>query len=516
MGSAGVSPARRAALYIFLALGCLYAATGRFFIDNIDGETMYLTTRAMAQGRLWVEPELTTKLNLWPGRDGHLFSVHSVLSSVAALPFYYIGLGLTKLVPQLPQPFVLRAFYLLGPMLYTAATAAWLLLLLCNMGFSLRRSAFVALAYALGTLALPYAKYPFSEPLSALLTLGATWFAWRTYKAGGADTPVCESGGADTPVCPCRSAAWMGLFLGLAFLARHANAIIVPFFLLFILLSARPRTAALKPLIAACATFALGAAAWLWFNYARFGNPFMTGSETADFLQMQKPNTLRAAAFLLFSPGKGLFFYAPVMIMATIGFPYLYRRLPLFTLLIGTVTLAHLLFYASWPYYLGDWCWGPRFLVDILPLWIIPLAALPFARRWLRRTTYALLAISIVIQLLAVCIFYTRYFDVVVAEHGHVNWSYQQPLRTPLLGALRTARELRWYRLDRAQITSASRPGEGLKTEMRATLDLWPVYAWRFGMPWPIWLIWALQLALGALFLYKLHLITRQSAGATT
>ncbi|MEI6502325.1 MAG: hypothetical protein WCP21_15025, partial [Armatimonadota bacterium] len=84
--------ARRAAVTTFLALVCLYAATGRYFIDNIDGETMYLTTRALAQGRLWVIPEMTNKLNLWPGVGGHQYSVHSVFTSVAALPLYYAGL----------------------------------------------------------------------------------------------------------------------------------------------------------------------------------------------------------------------------------------------------------------------------------------------------------------------------------------------------------------------------------------------------------------------------------------
>lgn len=109
------SPARprKAAWLLFLALLLLYASTGRYFIDNIDGETMYLTTRAITQGRLWIVPEMTEKLNVWPGLGGHNYSVHSVLMSVAGLPLYYVGLAVTKLMPRLPEGLVLRAFWLL-------------------------------------------------------------------------------------------------------------------------------------------------------------------------------------------------------------------------------------------------------------------------------------------------------------------------------------------------------------------------------------------------------------------
>ena len=512
-------PARRAALTVFFALLCLYAATGRYFIDNIDGETMYLTTRALAQGRLWVIPEMTDKLNLWPGVGGQKYSVHSVFTSVAALPLYYVGLAVAKAAPHVPEGLILRAFWLLGSPLYTAATAAWLLLLLVQMGFSLRRSLFVTLVYGVGTMAFPYAKYPFSEPLSAILTIGATWFAWQAWSATSAP------GGDDEADALARlsragcAAAWCGLFLGLAFLTRHANAVIVPFYLVFLLLAGRRCAPAswwrtLQPALAAAATFALGAAAWLWFNHARFGNVLMTGSETNDFLEMQKPNTILSTLVLLFSPGKGLILYSPIMIAATAGFAALYRRLPHFTLLLGSVLLAHTLFYASWPYYLGDWCWGPRFLVDILPLWIIPLAALPLRRRT-RPLVLGLVTLSIAVQVLAVCIFYMRYFDCVAAEHGYINWVYEQPLRTPFLGALRTARELRWYRLDVNQImAAAARPGEDLKTEMRATLDLWPVYAYRLGLPPALWLIWALQLALAAALFLRLVQTARRSEPA--
>ena len=497
--------AHQAARLLFLALLLLYASTGRYFIDNIDGETMYLTTRAIAQGRLWIVPEMTEKLNVWPGLGGHSYSIHSVFMSFAGLPLYYLGLAVTKLAPGLPEGLVLRAFWLLGPMLYTAMTGAWLLLLLSRMGFGLRRSMAVAMVYGVATMAFPYARYSFSEPMSALLTLGATWFAWRVWEASEDQSAKHKQA----------AAAWCGAFLGMALLARHANAVVVPLYMLFLLLAGwrqrdRAMWSRLAPVLIAVATFAIGLAAWMWYNYARFGHVLMTGSETQDFVQMQKPNPLRAAAFLIFSPGKGLFFYCPIMIAATVGFVWLYRRLPQFTLLLGSVIAAHTLFYAAWPYYLGDWCWGPRFLVDLLPLWIIPLAAVPLTRRS-KPVLTGLVGLSLAVQLLAVGVFYMRYFDRVVEEHGHVNWVYQSPERTPLLGALQTARELRWSRLDLGQVLAgAARPGEGLKTELRTTLDIWPAYAWRFGLPWIAWLVWGLQMAVVVWLLGRLNAITSQ------
>jgi hypothetical protein len=99
-------------------------------------------------------------------------------------------------------------------------------------------------------------------------------------------------------------------------------------------------------------------------------------------------------AGLLFSPGRGLFFYSPVLLLVFLTrSSSLPRRVWLIAVLFP---IAHILLYSKWPMWWGGHCFGPRLLTDITPclvLLLIPALAMP-------RTFGALLALSIGVQFL--------------------------------------------------------------------------------------------------------------------
>ncbi len=136
------------------------------------------------------------------------------------------------------------------------------------------------------------------------------------------------------------------------------------------------------------ATAAIGLA-----NFVRFGSVLETGygAEASSF----DAPLLEGLAGQLVSPGKGLLWFCPAVLLGLAGFRGLWRRSPWVagTILSGSV----LLLLATSKYYQwhGGGCWGPRFLVPLLPLWLLPAAEVfsrwgslaAFGARWSSRSS---------------------------------------------------------------------------------------------------------------------------------
>ena len=69
-----------------------------------------------------------------------------------------------------------------------------------------------------------------------------------------------------------------------------------------------------------------------------------------------------------------------MLLPALLGWPWLYRLDRPFALLLAALIVETVAFYASYLYWSGDWTWGPRYLVTVVPLLILPL--LPLLERW--------------------------------------------------------------------------------------------------------------------------------------
>ncbi|MBI3740353.1 MAG: hypothetical protein HY257_01185, partial [Chloroflexi bacterium] len=109
----------------------------------------------------------------------------------------------------------------------------------------------------------------------------------------------------------------------------------------------------------------------LWYNAARYGNPFNSGyraDETFD-------NPILLGIYgLLFSPGKGLFVYIPFLAALPVAFALFFRRARAEAFLIIALVTFYVLLFSAWYYWWGGTNWGPRFLIPILPFLILMLA----------------------------------------------------------------------------------------------------------------------------------------------
>ncbi|MBX2998723.1 MAG: phospholipid carrier-dependent glycosyltransferase [Caldilineaceae bacterium] len=375
-------------LTLALLLGIIYLLSYSGLFHSVDEQSLLAMTETALTGEGWHVNQMEWE-QAWnppqsaPGPDGNLYVYkRGFLLSILALPFFALGKGW-------PGAGAVGMALLIGPLI-SAATAYLLYRLLRRTDLSPRGAALGVLAWGLGTLALPYARMLFTEPMAAfsiVLALDAL-VAWRQE----------------------RRLRWLplaGIGLGLLFINKLANVIVVPFFgfyFIAVLWQDRHSAHALRTFIHSGLAFALpivgGFLLLIAYNIASFGVPL-----AAPFSGVEGFTTpiLSGLNGLLFSPGKGLLWYVPLAWLVIPGFIVGWRtgihraeRL----LALG-IFLALLLLYAAWFDWAGGRSWGPRFLVPALPLLIVLIAPLLAwdQPRIARIGVAALLILSVLAQL---------------------------------------------------------------------------------------------------------------------
>jgi hypothetical protein len=151
---------------------------------------------------------------------------------------------------------------------------------------------------------------------------------------------------------------------------------------------------------------AAGLLAFLAYNKLRFGSVLAQGytGERDGAIGFGVP--LASGLYgLLFSSGKSVFQYSPILLVSLAAVPAWLRTRPRDLWLIAIPTLATLGVSACWWAWAGDWGWGPRLLTPIVPLACLPvIRALgrPYTRA--RVAVVVLAALGLYVQLLSVCI----------------------------------------------------------------------------------------------------------------
>jgi hypothetical protein len=280
---------------------------------------------------------------------------------------------------------------LLTNALVTALTAALLYLWLADVGFSRPAAALASLGYGTCTIAWVYARMFWESSPLALAFLVALWSLHRAvYPASRPAGLASRSAGLAQPArCPL----WLlvcGLSVAVGLTLRFESALIVA--LIGLYLAAHQVSGSryqvvgstyhasrityhvsritfyvsrlMRPLAVYLAPSLLATLGLLYFNFIRFGSLGETGY--SQEISFRAPWI--GAFGLLFSPGRGLFIYAPLLWLLFFGLRPAWRRLPRpYFWLIAAVCLGYWLFYGAWFAWGGTWGWGPRFLLPVLP-----------------------------------------------------------------------------------------------------------------------------------------------------
>ena len=389
------------ALCLFALLFSIYLLTFSGRYHSSDEVSMLAVTDSLARRGAW-----DIELMRWMGEqqgsfgpDGHLYSRKGIGTTLAALPLYWLALQGGRLGN------VQAAMLTLG--LVTAATAALIFLTLRRLGFGWAASLGTGLAFGVATMAWPYARTLFSEPLAGLGLILSFYFLirYRDERDGW-------------------SALLAGAGLAVALLARLNNAIVAPFLGLLLLIYLHRQVGRhWRRWITPILLFGLPVLAALlitgWYNWLRFGSPLTTG-----YLPEERFATpfFEGLYGLTLSPGKGLFWYNPFLFAAVAAWPAFLRRNRAAALVAAAIVLANLAFYAPWYLWWAGHAWGPRFLVTMLPFAALPLAP-AMESAWRQRRTLGvalglLFLVSVAVQALGVAVDFNLYLEEIHAELG--------------------------------------------------------------------------------------------------
>lgn len=113
----------------------------------------------------------------------------------------------------------------------------------------------------------------------------------------------------------------------------------------------------------------------MWYNHLRTGNVLTSPVQTAQY-QMANGldgNLVTGVTGLLFSPGKSLFLFAPLLMLTFAGWRPAWRRNPSLMIHVFSALMLWLLLHGRIRSWYGAWGWGPRYFITILPVLMLPL-----------------------------------------------------------------------------------------------------------------------------------------------
>lgn len=414
-----------------LFLFCAFLLVGGREPPWADANVAWKTAQAMVE-RHELSIDLAAPSYFFVERNGKKYGYGSLGTALSQVPAVLLQRRLSKL-PGIAQGPLLALCSHLVPALCMALAVALFARRSVRMGATLRLGFSWSLVLAFATVCLVYARSSYGEALQTLLLV---WMADLLLSA-------CEAPRAG----PC---ALLGLCFGMLFVAKPLYAAILPS-AVGVFVWARWRDGLLRvawrlALAGLCALPGL----WVFVqhNAVKTGHFLQTGYQSGQLGLFE--GELPAGLFgLLLSPGKGLLFFAPPVVLSLWGLRQAWQTHQAVVMVVVSFFLPVLFVSAKYPVWHGGYCFGPRYLVPTVPLllWL----ALPLLVRWWeeRKTTARIALVSCALvggtsAVLGSAVYWDHYCRVLaqVKTHAlHPSWSedhhpfgYFVPQFSPLVG----------------------------------------------------------------------------------
>ena len=374
--------ARYVSLFLIISLVYLCTVSDAYFGGISDGRVMFHTAVSLHElGELEIGAASDPSHDRY-GRYGLGFPIFLQFPLLIAAPVEKaFGEGRSNVLFPLTN------------MALTAMTALLVALCLRELGFLFQTGALAAIGFAFGTLAWPYISYDFSEPLQALCVVASFWLLIHGVKSA-------RHSGAFLTLT--------GIVLGFTVLTKAALAILIPSYAFYLWASLDlPLPIRLRRL----AWFGLPLIIWglgiAVLNLHRFGSAvdFGYGNEAAQFTAP----ILTGLYGLLFSPNKGLVFYAPLALLLPWSLWKMRKGYRIELIFLISVFALQIILTAKWWAWEGGLSWGPRLLMPILPLIAIGAGMLLELSKRAMAPFVACTVAGVTINLLGVLIYFTAW-----------------------------------------------------------------------------------------------------------
>jgi hypothetical protein len=373
-----------------------YLITARGNISEADGVINFMTTRALVETSSLSLPCGFPDVFVTQGVNDLCYSKYGIGWPLLSIPMYMIGRSISGPAPADPNELsVPRLFVSTLNQFITAATCSILYLLGFRLTGDKKCALELAFVFGLFTIAWPYASTNFSQSLIGFLLL----------------TSIVLINSQNHSLVNNLLA---GCFLGAAFLVRLDSLPLILVIYIWAIHKIRSTSAKFdKNLISSMAIILVP----IFISFAVFGviqlNHFSSLFQTGYEGEGWTSPFFTGFMGLLFSFGKGVVFYSPLILLALPGLFILYKQgvkdLPLLAILL---LVLHLLIYSGWWSWKGGWSWGPRFLVPALPLLMIGLLPWLKSKSSLAKLTFScFILVSFMVQIVGVTTDPIQYFS---------------------------------------------------------------------------------------------------------
>jgi hypothetical protein len=385
------------AVGVFLVVLAVYVLTAAGRIDIIDGQVRYdVAATWLDTGHPGLRDPYLSRTLFALRTDTGTYGAYNAGASVAAMPLLLLSRALPGHTVERD-----RFTFTMTGAVFGAAASGVLVLAYGALGLSGATSVAWALAAAFTTMWWPGSVTVFDQNQHGALLLAAVLLAWMS----GRHERVSLS-------------ALGGTVAGALIAYQEIYTLILPFAALPVFANCGEGTstkgslrrtvdrASLIRYVSFGVAAGLGVLAFVAFNYVRFGTASAPGRYDGGVLF----GSDRLAAILSFtvSPGKSIVLFSPPVVLAAAGAFGMLRRAPTLTVAILLVSLIHGALVLQLTFFGGDWCWGPRYLLVLVPLWAL---AAPFAAAHLRPVVViGVLAAGLSVQVLAVSVDHQRFF----------------------------------------------------------------------------------------------------------
>jgi hypothetical protein len=396
-------------ILLFSALFFLYSLASP---GNLPGDTEIrwsISRQILRSGSFSLEEDFQTR-NCAIGVDGKRYAVSGLGQSLCLLPFAGLGLILEKVTLLSSEVSDLLAQFLASVILFPAmgAAAVWVFYrLILSLGYSRRTSLIAAAVPGFATMHFHYSVNTQEQTQITLLLVLALWLMVKYYQQ--------------------RRFVYVWLFcvvLGVCLLFRPSSvSSVLPIYLIALggemfTSEKTMRTGRVSkwPAAGVCGTGSflvlLG-----WYNYVRFGSVFESGYGLSTNTSLGghglfESSPLPTLAAMLFSPGKSIFLYNPVLLLFPFCIYGFYRRHKVVALAVTAAIVSNLVFHSFFTAWAGDYAWSVRYQVPVLPFLVLPTVVL-FGRplkTMAKILIILLISISCVIQLASVAYNYNLEF----------------------------------------------------------------------------------------------------------